>query len=176
MKSAGQQGFTLLELLTVLAVVGVLAAIAIPQFLSYRDKAERAALLSDTRYLYRAFVIYYLEQQSYPNASTNNEYKFHPETFAPLTTSNLMGGLPFEVDLESFRDKLDGRKAEKFDSPDDLGNNQEFYVILPWAKDPTVKFVVAAADNISYQDGTPVAGGAWLDGVYITKNGNITYP
>lgn len=40
-------GFTLVELLVVIVIVGVLASIAIPTFLRHRGSAYRAALLSD---------------------------------------------------------------------------------------------------------------------------------
>jgi hypothetical protein len=85
-----------------------------------------------------------------------------------------MGGVPFDIDIDPFRDKLDGRKAESFDSPDiPLGTNQTFYVVLPWAKDPDIKFVVASSENVLYGDGTVVDGGNWIDGVYITEGGSI---
>ncbi len=45
----GQEGFTLVELLVVIVILGVLAAIALPQFLGQKDKAFRSAMKSDLR-------------------------------------------------------------------------------------------------------------------------------
>ncbi len=42
-----EKGFTLIELMIVIAIIGILAAIAIPQFSAYRAKAFNAAALSD---------------------------------------------------------------------------------------------------------------------------------
>jgi prepilin-type N-terminal cleavage/methylation domain-containing protein len=44
LRKKNQKGFTLIELMIVIAIIGILAAIAIPNFLSYRTKGQLVLL------------------------------------------------------------------------------------------------------------------------------------
>jgi general secretion pathway protein G len=65
-KARQQRGFTLIELMVVLAIIGVLAALIVPNVLGRADDARITAARTDVGNLMQALKLYKLDNQRFP--------------------------------------------------------------------------------------------------------------
>ena len=84
MKRNNKKGFTLAELLIVVAIIAVLVAIAIPVFGAQLEKAKEATDLANIRALYAEQVTAYLDTQA---AVTGKSYTLTSDTSSVKTTN-----------------------------------------------------------------------------------------
>lgn len=82
------QAFTLIELLIVVAIIGILAAIAIPNFLNAQIRAKIAKAESDMQALSTALEMYHLDYNRYPMFIGPDGININPvnRRLIPLTT------------------------------------------------------------------------------------------
>src|SRR5512133_2951853 len=67
-RRTAQAGFTLIELMVVLVIIGVLAALIVPNVLERADDARATAAKTDVNNLIQALKLYRLDNQRYPSS------------------------------------------------------------------------------------------------------------
>src|SRR5687767_1916514 len=72
----GQKGFTLIELMIVVAIIGILAAIAIPNFVAYQAKSKQSEAKVSLGAIFTSAVAYQAESQN-------------PQSYSPSTISQI---------------------------------------------------------------------------------------
>ncbi|EER8648713.1 type II secretion system major pseudopilin GspG, partial [Escherichia coli] len=66
MRKQHQRGFTLLEIMVVIVILGVLASLVVPNLMGNKDKADRQKVMSDLVALESTLDMYRLDNNRYP--------------------------------------------------------------------------------------------------------------
>jgi len=119
--------------------------------------AEVDAVGREARLIYEAFDRYYAVNSDFPNAWA--EPALDPETLEPLRRRGYYTGT---VQAKLLEGRIDG-----YDSPDDRGTNQEFWLEMTLARDPSIRFLIARSDD------APMGDGQWRDGAFVLRDGAL---
>ena len=68
------KGFTIVELVTILTIIAVVGAIAVPRLSNYFEDSDQAAFISDLRSIARAAECYKLETDFWPEDSSSGVF------------------------------------------------------------------------------------------------------
>jgi type IV pilus assembly protein PilA len=99
-RKEGQKGFTLIELMIVIAIIGILAAIAIPQFVSYRQKGYNTKAKAELKSFYTACQAYFAATTGTDCDISKVSDTFTPTTEVKITTAphqDMIGATAYHI-------------------------------------------------------------------------------
>jgi general secretion pathway protein G len=125
-QNKGPGGFSLIELMMVIAIIGTLAAIAVPNYIAYRDKAQMTKAISDIQFIERQIDLFVLDNDRLPASLAEigldgmldpygNPYEYQPVAGTPkgkLRKDRFM--VPVNSDYDLYSKGQDGRSVSPF--------------------------------------------------------------
>lgn len=101
-KRLGEKGFTLLELMIVIAIIGILATLAQPSYKAAVKKSREAALKEDLYNIRSVLDQYYADNGKYPDSLEDIVTKGYMRGIPidPITNTNQWQTVPFEGDFQ----------------------------------------------------------------------------
>ena len=87
-----QTGFTLIEVMVVVVILGILAALVVPKVMSRPDEARIVAARQDIAGLLQALKLYRLDNRRYPTSEQGLKALTEKPTLAPIPDSWKAGG------------------------------------------------------------------------------------
>ena len=88
----GRRGFTLLEVMVVVVILGILAALVVPKIISRPDEARVIAAKQDIASLMQALKLYRLDNQRYPTTEQGLQALLAKPATAPIPLNWKPGG------------------------------------------------------------------------------------
>jgi len=165
MRDQNDEGFTLVELMIVVAIIGILAAVAIPKFAQMLEKSREGATKGNLGALKSATSNYYADQQG-----------VYPATLSTLTWSIVSGGTiitTFPAFIPNYVDQVTGVKVTGTNTANNPANSG------PGVFTPTLVTVgtfaspafvnVAAGQGWKYDNSS---GNIWVNSTMVDSAGN----
>ncbi|MGZ5079765.1 MAG: type II secretion system major pseudopilin GspG [Usitatibacter sp.] len=90
--AVASRGFTLIEVLVVVAILGILAAIVVPQFMNRPDEARRVAAKADIGAIVQSLKLYRLDNGFYPSTDQGLAALVQRPTTNPVPGNWKQGG------------------------------------------------------------------------------------
>src|SRR5882724_2491960 len=130
----GRPGFTLVELLVVIGIIVVLAAIILPAVNAARERAKRTACLSNLRQIGAGMMMYANTFRGrYPNGNPRLTAASYSETNTALTylARQFLGSSAAVFHCPSDRDPVPQRiETADYDLPNSAGVSYDFYTVF----------------------------------------------
>jgi len=100
-----QQGFTLIEVMVVVVILGILAALVVPKIMSRPDEARITKAQQDIRALEAALKLYKLDNYNYPSTDQGLEALINKPTSEPIPKKWKAGGYLDRLPLDPWQNE-----------------------------------------------------------------------
>ncbi len=176
MPNSKQAAFTLIELLIVVAIIGILAAIAVPNFLNAQIRAKVARTESEHRNIATALESYRMDNNNYParaGLSVDSRLEFYIRLTTPISYMTSVVTDPF-YKIENASGSSQYSNLYPFQDPqqtDNFKKTSSYYDLMPEEKKRRGRWVLLGAGPDGNYESS--AGRSYV--IYNSSNGVASY-